>query len=178
MPPESLSRLRGTMVSFARRRLRDLAAAEDAASEALLALLESPGAFRGESQLQTYAIGVLKHKIVDAIRAGARESASEPDLLDGPDLREGADDADDRGWAAAPDLRLERTQQQEAFWRTLRGALHGLPQRLRTVFWMRDVGEWDTPAICRHLGITEGHAHVLVHRARRQVRERWEAAAA
>ena len=63
----------------------------------------------------------------------------------------------------------------EQFWRTLRAALATLPERLRTTFWLRDVVEWDTRALCEHLGVTEGHAHVLIHRARRQLRAHWPA---
>jgi len=162
LAPAELDALRRKMVAFARRSLYDPHAAEDAVADTLLALLEAPTAFRGEAQLQTYAIGVLKHKIVDAIRGRTRETAADPALLDAaPDTAPGPEEA------------YEQARQVEQFWRTLRGALGALPERLRTTFWLRDVGEWDTNALCAHLGVTEGHAHVLIHRARRQLRAEW-----
>ena len=163
-----LADLQRRLVAYARRALRDPHAAEDVAADAMLALLESPGAFRGESQLQTYAIGVLKHKIVDRIRGRARESSEDPMLLE-----QQADDG-----SPGPEATLDEAQQAERFWRTLRGALGTLPARLRTTFWLRDVVEWDTRALCEHLEVTENHAHVLLHRARRQLRAEWPAAEA
>jgi RNA polymerase sigma-70 factor (ECF subfamily) len=163
-----IAALQKKLVAYARRALRDAHAAEDVAADTLLALLESPGAFRGDSQLQTYAIGVLKHKIIDRMRGRSRETAEDPSVLE---LQ--TDEA-----VPSPDVALEEAQQVDRFWRTLRGALGTLPARLRTAFWLRDVGEWETSALCDHLGVTEGHAHVLLHRARRQLRAQWPAAEA
>jgi RNA polymerase sigma-70 factor (ECF subfamily) len=164
LAPQELDALRRKMVAFARRTLHDQHAAEDAVADTLLALLEAPAAFRGEAQLQTYAIGVLKHKIVDTIRGRSRETVADPAQFDL--------EADG---AAGPELALQQSREVEQFWRTLRAALATLPERLRTTFWLRDVVEWDTRALCEHLGVTEGHAHVLIHRARRQLRAHWPA---
>ncbi|HUN92269.1 MAG TPA: sigma-70 family RNA polymerase sigma factor [Burkholderiaceae bacterium] len=165
--PDEMAALQRKLVAFARRSLRDPHAAEDAAADTLLALLEAPAAYRGESQLHTYAIGVLKHKIVDRIRGRSRESTEEPATLEL--------EADH---APGPEARLDDAQQVDRFWRTLRGAVGGLPQRLRTAFWLRDVVDCDTRTLCDHLQVTEGHAHVLLHRARRQLRNDWHAAEA
>ena len=57
--------LRSQLMRFARSQLRNDAWAEDAVSDTLLAALEKPGSFAGQSQLMTWLIGVLKHKLVD-----------------------------------------------------------------------------------------------------------------
>jgi RNA polymerase sigma-70 factor, ECF subfamily len=75
---EELSALHKPLLRFAKLQLRDDAAAEDAVSATLLAILEKPAALQGGSSLRTYATGILKHKLVDHIRRCSREVAIEP----------------------------------------------------------------------------------------------------
>ncbi len=58
---------------FARLQLRNETWAEDAVSETLLAALAKPQAFQARSQLKTWLVGILKHKIIDAMRLRQRE---------------------------------------------------------------------------------------------------------
>ena len=58
---------------FARLQLRNDAWAEDAVSETMLAAIAKPQSFSGQSQLKTWLVGILKHKVVDALRANLRE---------------------------------------------------------------------------------------------------------
>src|ERR1700751_669054 len=80
---ERLVQLRRRLVAYARRGLTDGHAAEDAAQEALAAMLAAPDRFRGESALETYAIGILQHKITDIHRARGREAPCDEAALDG-----------------------------------------------------------------------------------------------
>ena len=59
---------RAMLMRFARAQLRNEAWAEDAVSETLLAAIEKPQTFAGGSQLKTWLIGILKHKLVDQLR--------------------------------------------------------------------------------------------------------------
>jgi len=155
----SLGQLRRRLVSYARRGLGDGHAAEDAAQEALVAMLTAPDRFRGESALETYAIGILSHKITDMHRARMREAPCDETALAG---------AADRQATAAE----ERDDVDTAkFWRLLRASLKQLPQRERTVFWLRDVTEWPTRTVGDYLGINDNHVHVLLHRARGKLRQ-------
>ena len=63
---------RGYLLRVARLQLRDEALAEDVVQETLLAALPGSG-FSGKSSLKTWLTGILKHKIVDAIRRKQRE---------------------------------------------------------------------------------------------------------
>ena len=63
---------RGYLLRVARLQLRDDALAEDVVQETLLAAL-SGGTFSGKSSLKTWLTGILKHKIIDAIRRKQRE---------------------------------------------------------------------------------------------------------
>ena len=63
---------RAYLLRVARLQLRDDAQAEDVVQETLVAALSGAG-FSGKSSLKTWLTGILKHKIVDAIRRKQRE---------------------------------------------------------------------------------------------------------
>ena len=65
--------MRPALLRFALLQLRNRSLAEDVVQDALLALLEKPEQFGGRSSLRTYAIGILKYKIIDILRAARRE---------------------------------------------------------------------------------------------------------
>ena len=61
------------LMRFARLQLRNDAWAEDAVSETMLAALSKPQSFGNRSQLKTWLVGILKHKIIDILRQRSRE---------------------------------------------------------------------------------------------------------
>ena len=154
-----LGQLRRRLVAYARRGLNDGHAAEDAAQEALAAMLAAPDRFRGESALETYAIGILQHKITDIHRSRGREASCDETTLEEAAERQAS-------------LSEEPADIDSAkFWAMLRASLKQLPQRERTVFWLRDVTEWPTQAVSDYLGINDNHVHVLLHRARGKLKK-------
>ena len=56
---------RDYLLRFARLQLRNDAWAEDAVSETVLAALSKPQSFGNRSQLKTWLVGILKHKVID-----------------------------------------------------------------------------------------------------------------
>jgi len=97
---EQLVEHRVYLLRFARLQLRNDAWAEDAVSETLLAALSKPQTFGNRSQLKTWLIGILKHKVVDQLRRHTREAT----ILvgdDGEDLDEALFLADGH-WRNAP----------------------------------------------------------------------------
>ena len=64
---------RGYLLRVARLQLRDTALAEDVVQDTLAAALTAQGGFTGKSSVKTWLTGILKHKIVDAIRKKQRE---------------------------------------------------------------------------------------------------------
>ena len=70
---QQVAELRDYLLKFARLQLRNPAWAEDAVSETVLAALAKPQAFGNRSQLKTWLVGILKHKVVDALRHHSRE---------------------------------------------------------------------------------------------------------
>ena len=62
---EQLVEHRVYLIRFARLQLRNNDWAEDAVSETLLAALSKPQSFGNRSQLKTWLVGILKHKVID-----------------------------------------------------------------------------------------------------------------
>lgn len=163
--------LRPQLLRFARAQLRNDAWAEDAVSDTLLAALEKPGAFSGASQLKTWLVGILKHKLVDQLRRHAREAVS-LSTEDGEDV-----DAllfDETGhWREAPADwgNPEHALHERQFIDVLETCMQKLPATQGRVFMMREWLELETDEICKELAITPTNLWVLLHRARLRLRE-------
>jgi RNA polymerase sigma-70 factor (ECF subfamily) len=156
------------LLRYASLQLRDAHAAEDAVQETLLAALAGEAAFGGRSNLRTWLTGILKHKIVDAIRRLSRETAVAPDDPGFEEL------FNERGhWVDMPaawdDPDASLTQQQ--FFAALQACLERLPAKTAQAFLMREHLGHETADICKELGLTPTHCWVLLYRARMALRE-------
>ena len=164
--------LRPYLLRYASLQLRDAAAAEDAVQEALLAALAGEANFAGRSNLRTWLTGILKHKIVDAIRRQVREpAAAEPGP--GSDAEEFDGLFDRRGhWEETPNAweQPEGALGQKQFLAALEACLRALPERTARVFMMREHLGLETSEICKELGVTPTHCWVMLHRARMALR--------
>ncbi len=164
--------LRPYLMRFASLQLRDAAAAEDAVQEALVAALTGESSFAGRANLRTWLTGILKHKIVDAIRRQSREPVLAPGADDeGVEIEElfterGHWDERPAAWGD-PDGALQQLQ----FFRALEMCLERLPARTARVFMMREHMGFETAEICKELGVTPTHCWVLLYRARMTLRE-------
>ena len=162
---------RDYLLRYASLQLRDPHAAEDAVQETLLAALAGEASFAGRSNLRTWLTGILKHKIIDAIRRMSREAAVVP--VDPEATEFDALFAEDGHWAdppaawADPDASLE----QKRFFAALEACLERLPQKIAQAFMMREHLGLETAEICKELAITPTHCWVLLYRARMALRE-------
>lgn len=170
---QQLEELRPALLRFAFLQLRQEAAAEDAVQEALLAVLEKPHSYAGQSSLRTYVTGILKFKIIDHLRASQKENRLETnededdsDLIDQLFLANGHTVSPPQAWAR-PDSELE----QKDFFRVLETCLEKLPEKTARVFMMREWLELDTEEICKELGLTASNLWVVLYRARLRLRE-------
>ncbi len=178
LDPAELQTVRPYLLRFARLQLRDDALAEDTVSETLLAALEHPERFAGQSALRTYLIGILKHKIVDILRSGRREvrvalltdedgeTQSDQDAFDALFTRNGHYQDPPSDWGD-PDRTLERRE----FFEVLQVCVDRLPPRIGRVFMMREWLELDTEEICQDLQITATNVWAMLYRARMRLRE-------
>ena len=159
---------RAYLLRYASLQLRDRHAAEDVVQETLLSALAGEAGFAGRSNLRTWLTGILKHKIVDAIRRLAREPRLESEAGELESL------FDARGhWVEMPaawddpDASLEQKQ----FFSVLEQCLERLPVKTAQVFMMREHLGYETADICKELGLTPTHCWVLLYRARMALRE-------
>ncbi len=176
MPIESqLADLQPYLLRYARLQLRNDTWAEDAVSETMLAALAKPQSFGNRSQLKTWLVGILKHKLVDILRQRRREVS-----LD--EQQEGADGAEELdalmfkadGHYVTPPAdwgRPDAALQSRQFFEVLEACCQKLPPALARVFMMREWLELSSEEICKELGLTPTNLYVQLHRARLRLRE-------
>lgn len=165
---------RPMLLKFAMRQLRNNAWAEDAVSETLLAALAKPTAFEHRSQLRTWLVGILKHKVLDQMRLNRREAChvgTAPDELADP-----LDDLalNDKGHFASVPAdwgNPERELSQRQFVEILELCADKLPAAQGRAFMMREWLELSSDDICKELGVSTTNLYVLLHRARLRLRE-------
>lgn len=170
---EQLDAMRPALLRFAVLQLRNETLAEDAVQDALIAVLEHPDRFAGQSTLRTYVTAILKYKIIDALRSAKREcpletmeNQSQEDVIDALFTADGHTRDMPRQWGD-PDAALE----QQDFFRVLEICLQKLPANTARIFMMREWLELDTEEICRELSISTSNAWVMLYRARLRLRE-------
>jgi RNA polymerase sigma-70 factor (ECF subfamily) len=164
--------LRPYLLRYASLQLRNRDVAEDAVQEALLAALSAEASFEGRANLRTWVTGILKHKIVDAVRRVSREAPLEGGAEEGAEEFDGL--FNERGhWQEHPSPweDPDGALHQKQFLAALEACLAGLPARTSQVFLMREHMGLDTAEICKELGLTATHCWVLLYRARMALRE-------
>lgn len=175
MPIESqLAEYRGYLLRYARLQLRNDAWAEDAVSETMLAALSKPQSFGNRSQLKTWLVGILKHKVIDCLRQRQREVCLPDDDEGG-----GTDELDalmfkaDGHYAARPAEwgDPEQALRSRQFFEVLEACAEKLPAAMARVFMMREWLELSSDQICKELALTPTNLYVQLHRARLRLRE-------
>jgi RNA polymerase sigma-70 factor (TIGR02943 family) len=171
---QQVADLRDYLYKFARMQLRNDAWAEDAVSETLLAALTKPQSFAQRSQLKTWLVGILKHKVVDALRHHGREvttgSNSEDDDTDPLELL--SFKADGHFTEAPADWgNPEQQTQSRQFFEVLEACADKLPAVQGRLFLMREWLELSSEEICKELNLTPTNLYVQLHRARLRLRE-------
>jgi RNA polymerase sigma-70 factor (TIGR02943 family) len=171
---QQLVALRSYLLRFARLQLRNDAWAEDAVSETFLAALAKPQAFEARSQLKTWLVGILKHKIIDSMRQRQREVT-----LDSGSDDESADPLEhiafktDGHFAEKPTDwgNPEQELSSRQFMAVMDACTEKLPPVQGRLFLMREWLEMSSDDICKELGLTSTNLYVQLHRARLRLRE-------
>jgi RNA polymerase sigma-70 factor (ECF subfamily) len=170
---QDLQQYRSYLLRYALLQLRDPDLAEDVVQETLLAALEGRAGFSGRSSHKTWLTGILKHKIIDAIRRKSREqpltSADEESATEAIDALFKPDGHWQRFPATWGDP--ERALEDRKFWEVFELCSRLMPARTARVFMMREVMELTTEEICKELAITPTNLWVMLHRARLSLRE-------
>jgi len=158
---------RGYLLRVAVLQLRDSDLAEDVVQDTLVAALQGAGG------LKTWLTGILKHKIVDAIRKKGRgpivSSLDEECQIDDFDAlfdESGHWENPPATWGD-PEGELSRSQ----FFDIVDFCLEKLPPNTARVFMMREMMELDGEEICKELSITSTNLWVILYRARVALRQ-------
>jgi RNA polymerase sigma-70 factor (ECF subfamily) len=171
-PDQWLDEHGDVLYRYALARVRDRSLAEDLVQETLVAALKAKDSFAGRAAERTWLVGILKHKIIDALRKRGRETPLEelPSAADEP-----GDWFDERGeWRVAPSAwgRPEQSLEQDQFWRVLQDCIDRLPERLAAVFTLREIDGLESEEICNVLEVsTTNNLWVMLSRARMRLRQ-------
>ncbi|HEY3600024.1 MAG TPA: RNA polymerase factor sigma-70 [Paraburkholderia sp.] len=174
--PAYLTQLRRDLVRFARLQLRDAAAAEDAVQEALAAAWTQASSFTAQSQHKTWVFGILRHKLIDTLRARQRtiNLSALDEELDGEALLDRELFKENGHWSPeaqpGPWPTPESALRQQQFWILFEMCLDHLPEHIGRVFMMREFLDLETTEICAQLRMTANHCSVLMYRARLRLR--------
>jgi RNA polymerase sigma-70 factor (ECF subfamily) len=159
---------------FALMRVRKEEIAEDLVQETLLVAVRTHEKFGGRSSERSWLVGILKNKICDHFRKLGREtnftdleffSDEHSDRFDGENYwihERGPSD-----WKPEGEEAMKRAE----FWQAIQACLAKLPERVATVFTMREIDDIPSKEICATLNISEANLWVMLHRARMALRQ-------
>ena len=169
---QDIQQHRSYLLRYAVLQLRNPEQAEDVVQETLLAALEGRARFAGGSSLKTWLTGILKHKILDAIRRKSREQPLAPAGDDDQDAVDALFKQDGH-WQQMPATwgDPEQALENRKFWEIFELCSRLLPERTARVYMLREVMEMTTEEICQEFGITPTNLWVILHRARLVLRE-------
>ncbi|MCF6248992.1 MAG: sigma-70 family RNA polymerase sigma factor [Desulfobacula sp.] len=164
------------LYAFAFYRVKDDILAQDLVQDALMGALKSKDKFKGTSSEKTWLTGIIKHKIIDAIRKKYRETAFEDKALD---FRTRENAFNDKGmwktgprkWASNPEELLN----QKDFLTVVNKCFGELPDRPGRALAMKELDGETTKTICKVLNVSSTNAWVILHRARALMRKCIEA---
>lgn len=169
---DSLPTLIPYLKRFAFLQLRDESAASDVVQDVCLAAIQHQNSFRGESELKTWLIAILKNKIIDHFRVQSRKATFSTDDFNEDDFtglfnKRGHWNEEDRpaNWGNPHDV-LEKKR----FWEIFEICMTALPDKLARIFSMAEFLGMQSKEICKELGITSSNYWVIMHRARMQLR--------
>jgi RNA polymerase sigma-70 factor (ECF subfamily) len=170
-PEEWVDQHGDALFRYALLRVRNRSMAEDLVQESFLAALKSQPRFRGDSEVRTWLIGILRHKIIDHLRAADRRTTSEPS--DGGDSLIDSWFAPDGRWVTPPaqlDIDPARLLERKEFWEVFQRCLEAVPGRAGEAFALRMLSDVTADTVCKELSITSTNLWVLLHRARARLR--------
>ncbi len=174
---EDLMQHADSLYRFALSRVKDHHVAEDLVQDCLSAGWQRIGSFDGRSNISSWLIGIMKFKVIDYFRKLKRTPTNQS--LDPGDASDTLDSLFDShgSWKVDPNYGLEMLantpdqiacQQETLEW--IRDCLSKLPERLRTLFTLREVDGLDVSSAASAAGVTAGSAAVLLTRSRQRLR--------
>lgn len=154
---------------FALARVNDTSIAEDLVQETFLSAVKSLERFESKSELKTWLIGILKHKIMDYYRKSSREKDFLQDTSDNPDIlfdNKGHWLAPVADWSQDPDKYLENKE----FLAVFKECVKTLPRVFKRIFLMHEVDGISGKDICKVFKLSSTNYWVKLYRMRMRLR--------
>lgn len=161
------------LYNYAWQRVQSKEIAEDLVQETFIAALKGLDSFRGDSEVITWLISILKRKVIDYYRKKSTQNEIPESKFQKPfqgkDGMEGA-------WIenrAPKDWQIDNNEpmREDEFQRIMDLCLSLLPEKWRAVFVLKVMEEIESNEICKEIGCTSSNLWVILHRARLQLRE-------
>jgi RNA polymerase sigma-70 factor (ECF subfamily) len=177
IPIEDLMQHADALYRFALSRVKDHYVAEDLVQDCLSAGWLSIDRFDARSSLKTWLTGIMKFKVIDHFRKSKRTPSDQS--ADSSDERDTLDTLFDShgSWKVDPNYGLQMLTQepdkvvsQNELLDWINTCLDKLPERLRTLFTLREVEGLDVSSTASAAGVTAGSAAVLLTRSRQRLR--------
>lgn len=165
------------LYNYAQSRVGEKALAEDLVQDTFLSAIKAVGKFGGKSSIRTWLTSILRNKIMDHFRKSWR-SQSMTQLAEFYEKEESDLFGDNGHWRAdtqgAPadwqPEQLEATDRVE-FWQFFNQCSGKLPDRIRSIYLLREVDGEDTEVILEASGISKANFWTIMHRARMAMRK-------
>lgn len=166
-----------SLYKFAYFRVNNSALAEDLVQETFLAAIKGRDNFSGKASVKTWLTGILKNKVIDYYRKKNRTQSmqetahfferEEADLFseDGSWNYDNPNVPSD--WSPAQVQKMDRKEFMQQFY----ACSEKLPEKIRTVFIMREVDGVKSADICEQLDISPQNLWTILHRARMALRQ-------
>jgi RNA polymerase sigma-70 factor (ECF subfamily) len=161
---------------YALVKVRDESLAEDLVQETYLAAVKSLESYEGRSTERTWLTAILKYKIADYYRKYSKETAF--DITDLERLETEKFFTNDgkiinwskqfrpAHWSISPYKSLENRE----FYEVLERCLKDLPDKIESVFRLREMDGFDSTEIQKAFHLSPGNYWVMMHRARLSLR--------
>ena len=171
-PDSWLDRYGDLLFGYALSRVRDKTLAEDLVQEALLAAITTAHSFKGNSKESTWLVGVLRHKILDYFRKSSREQKGQDHWRSLVELESNEFNEQGAWKTSIPEWsNPEKAAQQAEFWPVFNHCIGALPEKLGTLYALREIDGIDTDQIADTLNIsTKNNLWVMLSRARQKMR--------
>lgn len=159
---ELFRRFSGEMFGYSRKMIGDPILSEDVLQEAMLGILRSIGKYDGRVSLRAWGYGILRHKIVDALRKRGREP-----LVSGSDP-ESEDYRQDGHWKEG--VTMQAWNENAEVLDVVRACMDSLPHNQREALFLRALEGMPAKEVAAVLEMSYANLRQVLHRARQAVR--------
>lgn len=160
----------GSLISVARRVVRNEDDAQECVQEAYARAFKNLGSFKQRSALRTWLHRIVINTCTSTLRSRTRRSRFETESFESDFDAEGSRQASTASPFPSPDTFMERKQLQAL----VREAIETLPDKYHSVLLLRDIEGYSTNEVADMLDISAGTVKTRLHRARTALKKSME----